>query len=227
MNFDLVQIEIILWILVMILIFISCIIMYKRYKKDKTKYLLGITLFFILFFLCRICTFTNYYIFGFKGDIYLLDDLTTHPEWFWLQFGYNEFSYGGAFILYFVLERYIIKTKYIFSISTLIEAVLSTINYLIVPDLTLIQVPFYLIVLLGFPSIYLYLAIKSAGQVRINSLLISIGVLIFEVGMALAIPEAQLLLWSQFMEPIVYKILGPTLQFVGNIIMLSGFVRVK
>lgn len=227
MAHELIELEITLWIGALIVIFIGIVIMYRKYNRDKTKYLLGITLFFILFWICRVVSFLNYFIFGFEGDIYLLDDLFTHPEWFWLQFAYNTFSYVGAFILYFVLEKYIIKTRFIFSTSTLIVLVLSSVNYLIVPDLTTIQLPFYLLVLLGFPSIYLYLAIKSSGDIRVNSLLISVGIFIFEFGMALAIPEAQKLIWANFMPLLLIQILGPLLHIIGGIIMLIGFSRTK
>ncbi|MHA1269266.1 MAG: hypothetical protein ACTSPY_05710 [Candidatus Helarchaeota archaeon] len=227
MEHEFIYVEIALWITVIIAILIGSLIIYKKYTKNKTKYIFGIFLFFILFFICRICSFLNYYVYNFRGDIYLLDDLYIHPEWFWLQVGYNVFSYSGAFILYFVLERYIIKTRYIFSGSTLILGVLSISNYLVIYDLTMAQLPFYLLVLLGFPSIYLYLAIKSSGSIRINSILISIGVLLFEFGMALAIPEAQLLLWANFMPSLAYEILGPLLQLLGTIIMLFGFNRTQ
>ncbi|MHA1694166.1 MAG: hypothetical protein ACTSXT_08700 [Candidatus Helarchaeota archaeon] len=227
MEHEFLQLELILWIGVLIIVFLGFLVIYMKYKSDKTKYLMGIALFFALFFIARICSFVNYYILGFKGDIYLFDDLFVHPEWFWLQFGYNEFSYGGAFILYFVLERYVIKTKYFFSVCTVIIAVLSSLNYLIIMDLTTIQVPFYLIVLLGLPSIYLYLAIKSSGNIRLNSSIICIGILIYEIGMALSIPEAQMLLWSNFMPCLVYEICGPLFQIIGGIIMINGFVRIK
>lgn len=220
MEHEFLTLEIILWISVMIALLIGVFIIYTKYKKDKIPYTLGIMCFFALFLLSRVCSFINFYWFNYRGELYLVE----HPTWLWLQIGYNFFSYAGGFILYFVLEKYIIKTKFIFSGATVGGAIISILNYLTIEDLTLISIPFYLLVLFGFPLIYFYLAIKSTGKVRKDSLLIGIGILFFEIGMAFAIPEAQQLIWANFMYPLIYELGGPIFHLVGEGIMLKGFL---
>lgn len=196
--------------------------MYRVYRKDKSQYSMGLTLFFVLFVFSRICLMVLVYIYGYDGvEQYLLPT----PTLLWLQLGYNILSYGGVFILYLVLEHNIIKTKYIFSVVTLILLTISIVNYFMLENIFLYQIPFFIPVVLGFPGIYLYLAAKNTGELRTNSLKMAVGMIIFELGIILGIPNAQASLWSVIMPPIVYEILSPILFIIGTIIVYSGFRR--
>jgi hypothetical protein len=217
------MIEVILWIIAIVLLGFGSLGMYRVYRKDKAKLSLGVTLFFALFIFSRICIMVLIYKFGYQGDIqYLLP----YPHLLWLQIGYN-FAYVAVFILYFVLERYAIHTVYIFSTITIVLLVLSTANYFIPENLFIYQIPFFIPIILGFPSIYLYLAWKNPGEVRSNSLLLAAGLLIFELGMVLSIPNAQYAIWASFMPSIIYEILGPILHSIGTLIIYIGYARPK
>ncbi len=214
--------EIVLWIIVMVIAGLGSLGMFLVYRKTKFKFTLGVALFFLLIMLSRFCIMPLVYIYGYDGSIqYLLP----YPTLLWLQIGYNVLSYTGVFILYFVLERFVIKTKYLFSAMTLILLTLSIINYFFPQNQFPLQIPFFIAVVLGFPIIYLNVAIKSSGDVRRNALILAVGMVLFEFGMAFSIPNAQALLWSAFMPALLYEFLGPILQIIGTIVIYRGFSR--
>lgn len=193
----------------------------RIYRKDESKYSLGVALFLFLFLIARISVFFLVYSYGYDGtQQYLLP----YPTLLWLQIGYNLFSYIGIFILYYVLERYIIKTRFIFAILTLILLTLSLTNYFVPENIFLYQVPFFIPVVLGFPAMYFYIASKSSGDVRKNSLIIAVGMIIFELGVVFAIPNAQATLLSS-MAPVIYELLGPILHIIGVILLYMGYSR--
>ena len=53
MEHEFLQLELILWIGVLIIVFLGFLVIYMKYKSDKTKYLMGIALFFALFFVLQ------------------------------------------------------------------------------------------------------------------------------------------------------------------------------
>ena len=216
-------IEIILWIIAIVLFGFGSLGMYRIYRKEQYKFYLGISIFFALFVFCRICVMILVYGFGFIGDIHYL---VPYPHLLWLQIGFS-LSYLAVFILYFVVERYAIHTKYIFSILTMVLLVLSILNYFIPENIFIYQIPFFIIILAGFPIIYLYLAWKNPGEVRTNSLILATGLIIIEFGMVIGIPSAQYALWSSIAPSILYEMFSPILHAIGTIIIYIGFSRPK
>jgi hypothetical protein len=222
MAHDYMMAEIILWIVVIVITGLGSLGMYLIYRKSKSNFTLGVALFFLLIMLSRILIMPLVYFYGYDGSIqYLLP----YPTLLWLQIGFNVLSYSGVFILYLVLERYIINTKFIFSAMTLILLTLSIMNYFFVQNQFPWQIPFFIAVVLGFPIIYLNMAIKSSGDIRRNAITLALGMVLFELGMALSIPNAQALLWSAIMPTVVYEFLAPILQIIGTIIIYRGFSR--
>jgi hypothetical protein len=194
----------------------------RIYWKDKTKYTLGVSLFLFLFLIGRILCSFLVYIYEYDG---ILQYLLPYPTLLWLQIGFNVFSYIGIFILYYVLERYIIHTKFIFAALTLILLTISIANYFILENIFLYQVPFFIPVVLGFPAMYFYIASTTSGEVRKNSLLIAVGMIIFELGVVFAIPNAQASFLSAIMPAVVYEFLGPILHILGVVILYIGYSR--
>lgn len=221
MEHQFILIEMILWIIAIAELLIAFIILFRESKKENSKYILGIAIFVLLFFISRICNYINVYVVGYSYESYLLDD----PINFWLQIGYNIFSYIGLFILYFVIETYIVKSRYFFSVCVVILSVIAISNYLLIIDIFIWQIPFFVIVLLGIPSIYIYLALKSRGQIRKNSLLTSLGMLLFEIGVALGIPNIQRLLTSTIAFPWIIEFIAPILHIIGVFIIVRALTR--
>lgn len=216
----LVIIEILLWIASIIVLSIAGLFMVKKYRKERKSYTLGSTYFFLLFAVSKICIFFNIFVFGYTGSsLFLIDQ----PIWLWLQIGYTVFSYTGALAIYITLEKEIIKDKHIFSIITVFIMILSIIQYMVEADLFLYELPLYLTVILGIPSVYIYLFKRFTGQLRKYVMMIVVGILILELGMAMGIPEAQLNLWSKFLPWWFYKYFSSIFLIIGCIILLDGF----
>lgn len=204
------------------------VLLFNKYRKQerKSSYILRIGGFTALFLISRICSFIHVYIYGFSPITYFTGDFIALS----LQLGYTVFSYTGVFMLYLALERNIIKTKYIFSILTAILVTLAIVNHFMITQLSYnlvfyLQIPFFVPVILGIPSIYAYLSIKSAGEIRTNSIILCIGTVIFLIGLALAIPSAQINLWTKVIPSIIVELLAPTLHIAGISLMFLGFFR--
>jgi hypothetical protein len=227
MAHELCLIEIILWIVVIILFGVFAIKLYDKYRKEKSKYILGIAIFFLVFLVHRIINFLQVFVFKIPYKPYYdypleLGELGELG----LQIGFFASAYGGLLVLYFVLESYVIKTRYIFTALTAILIFIVFLKLIIHVETLPLQIPFFLVVVLGIPSIYFYIAIKSPGDVRRNSIILAIGMVIFIFGLAFAIPSLQESIWSMIF-PIswIYEILAPVLHIIGLILMYRGFLR--
>ncbi len=220
------MLEIILWSFVLIIFAIGFILMFIAYRRQNNKYYLGVMIFFLLFFIARICVFLNFYLFGYQGDIiYLIG----YPVWFWLQLGYVVFSHGGLFFIYYALESeilnkesQIINTRFIFSILTIVDIIISIVNFVIITELTFLIAPILLTILLCLPLLYLYIGIKSSDQARINAFFFSLGILLVEFGILLALPEARLYVWAYLTPAWVPIFFAPIFHILGGVILLWG-----
>lgn len=221
MEHELFVIEIILWLTVMILFGIFASKMYDKYKEEKSKFTLGIATFALLFLIHRFLSFFQIFVFNLPyQDVYVFMSFELV-----LQIGVIGLVYGGLLVLYLVLESYVIKTKYIFTILTAILISIVIINYFTPFETIYFQIPFFLPVVLGIPAIYFYLAIKSPGEVRKNSLILAFGMIIFILGISLAIPSLQAKIWSIFLIPCIYELLAPICQIIGTILIIRGFIE--
>ncbi len=217
------DIALILWILNIIEIVIVSVIFLRYFKKDKMSFYLGVAIFYILFCLARLSEIIR---------LYLNPGTPTNPPYttlgfdFWLKTSYTLFSYIGLTIIYFVLERYVFKrTKYIFTILVPITTVISiwfTVDPVNYDLLFTITIPLYLVILFGIIFMYIYLAVKTSGEVRRNSIMIIFGILLFELGIIFALPEAQGTLWASIPLEVLW-ILAPVLSIVGVILQIRGF----
>ena len=105
--------------------------------------------------------------------------------------------------------------------------VLSFINYMITdPDLyqiffILIMVV-YIIILVGIPLVFFNLARKTHGQIRKNSLLVAVGIVLFALSVVFDIPEARPLL-GEIGQSI--RIIAPIFAIIGLWWVRKGFPR--
>jgi hypothetical protein len=216
------DIALVLWIINLIEMGLVSGIFFKEYKAASNKFYLGVASFYILFILARICEIVRFALY--PGTVFPYYDLN-----FLLKTGYTIFSYVGLTVIYYVLERYIFTgTKKIFTILVPIAAILSiwmttyalgssTYNLLFA-----IVIPIYAVILLGIVGMYIYLAIKSAGEVRRNSIMIIFGILLFELGILFALPETQTTLFAAIPLDTIL-ILAPVFSIVGVILQIRGF----
>lgn len=220
-------IELIGWISVCFLMFYVAILFYKDSHK-LNKLFIYIFLFFLLFVGARIARMiSKFYIGEPPGDPMLFSGPLVIS-----QSVYNMMSYIGLFFLYYTLEKSILKkTHFVFCGLVIFCTVLSFINYMIT-DRGLYEIFFYIImivyilILIGIPLVFLNLAIKSSGSVRTNSLLVTIGIVLFAFGVAFDIPEARIL-WQNLGEGFVFTIhvAAPIMSFVGVVLIRKGFPR--
>ena len=204
---------------------IVAFIFFRYYKRDKMSFYLGVAIFYVLFVIGRLCEVIRIH---FHPLGKALDPPYSELGFdFWLKTGYTIFSYVGLTIIYFVLERYVFKRKkYIFTILVPITTAIS-IWFTVVDQATYdllftITVPLYLLILFGIVGMYVYLAGSTSGQVRKNSIMIIFGILLFELGLVFALPEAQTSLFSAIPIDILW-IAAPILSIIGVILQIRGF----
>jgi hypothetical protein len=212
-------IAIILWI---ISIFILAAIGFTFYKDSQklNKMFLSLALFFLLFSVSRILRITAKYIIGypygmtdFRGTLLVLAIL------------FNTISYFGIFMYYLYVEGNVLrKTYHIMSGLVIVVVILSFITYFIPDTIFILTVP-YLIVILGLPVVYAYLAIITEGSVRKNALLVMAGALLFLLGNAFDVPSIAKIIAGIPGLPEIAQISAPPLQIVGAIMIRMGFPR--
>ena len=216
------EIALVLWIINFIEMGLVSRIFFKEYKSASNKFYLGVAFFYILFILARLCEIIRISLY--PGAAFPYTGLN-----FLLKTGYTVFSYIGLTVIYYVLERYVFTgTKKVFTILVPIAAILSiwmTTYSLLDPTYNLlfsVVIPIYAIILLGIVGMYIYLALKSSGEIRRNSVMVIFGVFLFELGIIFALPEAQATLFAAIPLDILL-ILPPILSIVGVLLQIRGF----
>ncbi len=217
------DIAVILWFVNIVEMVIVGLLFFRYYSRDKMRFYLGVAIFYILFVVARLLEIIRLY-FNPEGPI---DPPYFTLGWnFWLKTGYTIFSYVGLMIIYFVLERYVFKqTKYVFSILVPITAVISiwfTVDVAHYDLLFSITIPLYVLILFGIVGMYVYLAASTSGDVRRNSILIIFGILLFELGLVFALPEAQASLFAGIPLEVLW-IIAPTISIIGVLLQIRGF----
>jgi len=163
-------ISFILWVIVIILLFISAILFlfysFKKEMETTRKGYIAYVLFFIFFSITRI--------------VYLLSVYIPENYELFTTIGYISAIASLVFILY-VLETHVVKsTKRIFTYITVIAFIISSLSLLGLTDrYTALDIILVLTIfsIAAILSLYLYLIIKATGKVRIKAILIFIGIL--------------------------------------------------
>ncbi len=173
------------------------------FERSQRDYYLGMAIFIMVHLIARILYF-------FYDFIYIED------EFFW-DLG-AIVGIGGIIFLLFAIERYIFtRSKFFFTILAIINVIL----LIVIPSeyKNIVQTIFIPVIGLFIPIIYFYIAYKGTGNIRKNSLLIAIGILIFLAGQT-----AHGRTFFEITDPI-YLIASPLLMLLGGIIFFYGLVR--
>jgi hypothetical protein len=117
-------------------------------------------------------------------------------------------SFIALIFIMLVIETYLVKTKYIFSIIGILGAV--TVSILDIPLAQILNIPLFLVLGGEIFALYLYLTVKSPGELRTKSLLMLISLLVFSAG----------LLFDA--ESFSFALFGADLGLVGAILMWAG-----
>lgn len=210
--------ELILWFVSIVFLALNGILFVKDYKKFDNSYFLFISLFFFIYILGRLTRLWVRFVIGepplgqsLEGDAFIIESIST------------IFGMLGLFFVFYAVEKTTIKkSHYIFSIITWITTILAIID-LIVRILTLLTFALFIAIGLAPSLIFFYLAAKSNGVVRRNSLFVSIGCLLFLFGVGFDIPEGKLVF--SFMTLDLLSILAPICQITGCILLRIGFQK--
>ncbi len=210
--------EITLWFIDIIILAIIGINFLRESKEVKNFKYVG--LFFFFFIVGRFCRLYSRFSVGYEYGFFAFSGVLLN-----LAIGYTISTYIGLFFIYFFIEREMIKkTHYLFSMLVVVLTVLSLFNYFI-PEIMIILIPLYVVTLLSFPCIFINIAVKGTGLVRKKAIIITIGMIIFILGVMFDIPEGASIWITVPGLPEFTKFGAPICQLSGAILIRKGFVK--
>ena len=168
--------------LIIALIIFAVFLFLKMREKEPGSAQRKIYLGYCLFLLSYACT-RLFFVFS-DIEIYSAKISETFLNTIYVGIAYS-FGIFGALWLILMLERFLLHTRYIFTVVAIIMLILSVLSIFIMALNQILQVAiaitlpaFFLIVLF----LYLYVAVKSSGEARKRSLGIITGLFIMMVG---------------------------------------------
>jgi len=190
------------------------------FERPQREYFLGIAVFILVHIIARVFYF--YY------------DFIDAQVLFW-EVG-ALVGVGSIIFLVYAIERNVYKrSKFVITIIAIISLIaLSIITVLDVyspglihPDIkVIVQTVNTAVIGLFLPLIYIYVAIKSSGTYRTNSLIIAIGIIIFLGGQTAHAKGFSMGAFLQLQpDNFLYFILSPTLMLIGGILFLYGLIK--
>lgn len=177
--------EIFNFCLIVALILFAAFLVFKMRDKESGSAQRNIYLGYWLFLLAYAGTriffvFSDFEVYSTKSAVTLMNTIYVGTAY--------SFGIFGALMLILMLERFLLHTKYIFTIIAIamlslsvLSIFIATLNQLIQLAIAITLPAFFVIILL----LYLYVAIKSPGEARKRSLGIIAGLLIMMVGLIL------------------------------------------
>ena len=168
--------------LISALILFAAFLFFKMREKEPGSAQRKIYLGYCLFLLSYACT-RVFFVFS-DIEVYSTESAGTLLNTVYVGIAYS-FGIFGALWLILMLERFLLHTRYIFTVIGIIMLILSLLSIFIMALNAVIQFAititlpaFFLLVVL----LYLYITVKSAGEARKRSLGIIIGLVIMMVG---------------------------------------------
>jgi hypothetical protein len=211
--------EIILWVIVCILF---AYIGLKFIQESKeTKMFIFVGLFFMLTIGARVVRMISKFIVGHEYG-----DNTFEGIQLPLSFFYLMFSYLGSLFYYIFLERDILKkTHHFFSIMVIVVMFLTILNYFF--EMFFWLTITFLIVILGVPGCYFYIAVISSGDTRKHALMMMAGLLLVIFGLSLDNPTPASLYKQIPFMPEFAQFGAPSLQILGAFLFRYAFLLQK
>ncbi|MHA1229956.1 MAG: hypothetical protein ACTSRP_00095 [Candidatus Helarchaeota archaeon] len=200
-------------------VFWACAVVFifklKTYElKSQKRFFLGLALFFIFWGLMKICfTISNYY-----KNI----DLIYYSIYWKIA---ASLGICGLLSIILVLETYMVKSKYFFSIITLIGLVLAMTLPISGTEITGARLASYIFLPLGAISIillYLYLYVKLTGKLRHETGLILWGILLIFLGYSVNIE-----LIKKYFDPILLDHISSIMMICGALLYTLMYYRKK
>ncbi|NVM30944.1 MAG: hypothetical protein HWN65_19035 [Candidatus Helarchaeota archaeon] len=171
--------------LIVSLIIFALYLFIKRRREDPGSRTPTIFLGYAVFLICYSIT-RIFFVFS-DFEVYTWSTTTTELNTIYVGLAYS-FGILGAICLFIIIERYLVHTKYgftILGIVVLIMSLLSTFSIIVteVPQtiITIVFPLFFAIIVL----LYVYVAIKAMGEPRRRALGIVLGLLVMMLGFLL------------------------------------------
>ena len=226
-------IELILWYTAVSICFILMVIFYNQYRKREIAkpFFLGLTLFMITYGVARLIENIRRYSIGSYNDIFDAWVAGTQITGinFILRFLYYAIAWTGISVMFLEMEKFIFKgqTKYIIGILSIVEGVVSIINYFIFNPITYwAAVYVFMPVVFFIPIIFLNLARKTPkGPVRRACVLVAFGLVLVILGVMIDLPEFAYFMYLQGQESpeMLVRITAPILLILGATTISIGF----
>ena len=146
---------------------------------------------------------------------------------YWLRITYVIISFVGIIFLYYSIERYIFtKNRYLITIFSIIQAILSMISYIYFNDVTfwlstiIFMVPAYFLPILFFNA-----ARKAPSKyVRNGCIFTAIGIILITLAVIIDVPEYAYANYVFGVKPseFIIRMIAPILLILGVIIATFG-----
>ncbi len=216
MQFEIIEFG--LWGITLILMGILASYCLHIWRKDKSAYFLGLGCFISLFLVAYICSLINIYFFAFDFASMTSSYLLFNPTWLLFRSLFTVFGCAGLFPLQYALNKEVVNTKWIFIPIDASIMIMFLLNYVIPTELVYYIIPIAF-TLFSIPANYFYMAKKSTGSIRVNSLLLAFGACLFLLGGLMSFPETWILFhW----DPLLMRILAPGWLSAGTLLFIIG-----
>jgi len=207
----------------LIVLIAGVLIFLSKYKKEKLPYFFWITLLFVFFATFRFFRLIQKYYVGkpplnnpYEGAAYITQIISIAS----IILAY--------FSLYYYLEKTTIKkTHYIMSILTLVMGSLTLITLNIrTPEYIALYTFSGTMLISGIPLMYIILAIKSSGRVRINAQIIAFAFLLIGIGIIFdGSTSSSMDIWISGLPELLVAFTPPILFLIGWFLLIIGFHR--
>jgi len=206
------------------------LIQYKRRESLQRPFFLGLSIFMLGYGIARLIENIRRYSIGSYNDI--LDAWKTGTQIvglnFWLRILYYAIAWAMIAMFYYNIEKNIFKkNKFLLTICALVEGVLSITIYFYFNDIVFWASVFnFFIVGFFIPILFLNLAMKTpSGSIRNGCILISIGMLLFVLGVMIDLPESSYFMYllGQEVPEDLIRITTPIILIMGLLSFSIGF----
>lgn len=210
---------ILIWICVVAFVVFG-IFFFKKYRSSEetqAKFYLGLAAFCLCFAIMRMWFLFSDFVEEGIWAISSLGPFVIDADFYWRLAAI--FGIGAVLGVLFVIERYMVKTRYIITLITSIGLVIA----LVFPVTPIGRTATYIftpIGVLGIIGLYAYLIKNSAGLIRTKTILAMVGIFIIFLGFVADTDFGQ----SIFALPIeIVGIIATVCMLIGGLIFVQGY----
>ncbi|MBD3351232.1 MAG: hypothetical protein GF364_07075 [Candidatus Lokiarchaeota archaeon] len=228
-----------LWWIGCVIVIILGFIFIKRMKENPVskKFTTGLAVFAFTYGIARILeNIRKYIVAGYENrtdisDAWIAGDQIAGIN-YTLRILYYAIAWFGIATFYFVSEKYVFKGKYkyILTISSIIEGIVSILNY--IPEdgphiiTTAISAIGFFIAAIFPVVLYAQMGLQNTGVLRKSCFIVAIGMAIFVTSVVADLPESTYIVNLVGGTPLpvwITSIVAPICLFVGMFTLTMGF----